>query len=145
MHDYNNAGHARNFINEVTSILGANPYYGSLLVNNEINFDAPASEVNLTLYTQLMIKLDKHFKVALSTMATKSGTELLRKIRKTYLSLGSSHSKLQEAETAMITDHWLPQRRSLPEFAHDFSNHVLTLNTKPTPPSFSDLRNSWIN
>ena len=68
-HYYNNAVHARNFTQEVKSFLVANPYYQSLLLPLlEINYDAMPSNINNNLFTQLMRKLDKHFKLALETM-----------------------------------------------------------------------------
>ena len=43
----------------------------------------------------------------------------------------------------MINDKWNPERRTINDFAHDFSSNVLTLNTKSQPPS-SQIRAYWI-
>ena len=131
---------------EVATIISANLYYNtSLLPNNAINVDTEPSNINSNLYTQIIIKFDKHFKLVLATMQTKLGTNILNKLQLTYLYLNTSSSKIQFTESNMINNKWNPTICSLAEFTNDCSTNALTLIIKPAPPSFSSFRTYWIN
>ena len=113
--------------------------------NNKIFFDNPSSKQNNNLFTQWTIKLNCNFKLALVTTTNKSSTTILGKIPKTYQPLGSSSSKNQSMEAAMINDCWNLKQYSRSNFSHEFSSNILTLQTKGITRSFTNLQNHWIN
>ena len=80
----------------------------------------------------------------MSTNTSKLGTVILQKNHSCYSNNTSSATQIQLAEAAMVNDKWQPERRTLNKFAHNFSNNVLTLNTKTQPPSPATLRAYWI-
>ena len=91
-----------------------------------------------------MSRLDRNFKMTMSTNQTKLGTVILQKIHSCYSNNTSSATQIQIAEATMVNDKWNPECHTLNEFAHDFSSNVLTLNTKSQPPSPQTLRAYWI-
>jgi len=74
-HTFDAPGRTRNFINEVTQAVSANAYYSSLLLpDGSINYDAPPSSANRTLFHFLLEKFDAKSQTTFRSFDTKLGT-----------------------------------------------------------------------
>lgn len=80
----------------------------------------------------------------MKTNASRLGTTILAKISCAFSSSTASRPNIQMAESAMLTDKWDPNQRSLKQFTRDFSENTPTLQTQHPPPSPSQLRDWWI-
>ena len=121
----------------------ATPYYNSLLIKDDINYNAPYSEANGTLYTQIMTKLNKNYKNVVQSV--KTGTVILQKNYNIYDNSLSQTAQMNKARTAMTTDNWNPKSRRLNEFAASFATNAQILETSLDRPSGIHLRLYWIN
>ena len=123
----------------------ATPYYHPLLINGDIDYSAPYSETNGTLYTQIMTKLNKNYKNIVQSVKTESSTVILQKNYNIYANSLSQTAQINKARTVMTTDNWNLKTRRLDEFVASFATNAQILENSLDRPSGIQLCSYWIN